>query len=63
MSVRLCLSALASLLLSTAAARADEPTVHAVGVEGQVAAAPPTVRAPLTAQPDERAAVRGCLRV
>ncbi len=60
MSVRLCLSALASLLLSTAAARADEPTVHAVGVEGQVAAAPPTVRAPLTAQPDERAAVRGC---
>ncbi len=58
-SVRLCLSALASLLLSTASARA-QPDVHPAGVEGQAAAAPPTARAPLAPQPDERAAVRGC---
>ena len=60
MSVRLCLSALATLLLATAGARADEPDVHPVGVERQTPTAPPTVRPPLTAQPDERAAVRGC---
>ena len=54
------LTAGTAVLLTAGVARADEPIARPAGVQDEAPRPAPAVRAPLEAQPRERAAVRGC---
>jgi membrane-bound lytic murein transglycosylase D len=56
----LCALVLAAPLTTAASARADDAVARPAGVQDEAPQAIPVVRAPLQADPRERAAVRGC---